>query len=495
MSSNGKIELRSKGFPVNWNGDNWEYYKALMVSCFEEKDLEKIATEELNCDEHADEKERLEWKQKQAQIKRMVLVSVSTALAQRVMKKKTGTDMWKTLLEYYEAPSNQVLAVHKQRQLLHKLWHTRAAKVHDVDMVDAMLNSLPKYDKYQQLAQMVRFGIGGKSKPEEIRDLILVAEAQLRVEAGNIFGARGTSAVEYSKSTNKEQHADSTKKWNKKKHGRPKVECYNCHKFGHIRRFCPELESKPVAVAAVQAEETRKQTRKQQKQSGQHQFKTGNYIGIGVTELVTKDRNGQLKKFTLDRDPTTGTYNVYEDGILLLTAALQPNNVWSFRSYNSFTDDGGSGKFTSNAEIVNFTKMDGVADIRTWHARLGHTNAQYLKSMVEKSLVDGMVLKSRNLQLCETCQLAKQKRKKHMKSLERDIRNSNDVLFVDLMDPGKHNRTRFTQILVVVDGFSRLIRTYPLKDKKATNGKLLQYIAWAERQMERKVKCVCLMVE
>ncbi|POM64709.1 LOW QUALITY PROTEIN: Polyprotein [Phytophthora palmivora] len=63
------------------------------------------------------------------------------------------------------------------------------------------------------------------------------------------------------------------------------------------------------------------------------------------------------------------------------------------------------------------------------------------------------------------------------------------------MDPGKHNRTRFTQILVVVDGFSRLIRTYPLKDKKATNGKLLQYIAWAERQMERKVKCVCLMVE
>ncbi|POM64710.1 Integrase catalytic core protein [Phytophthora palmivora] len=295
-------------------------------------------------------------------------------------------------------------------------------------------------------------------------------------EAGNIFGARGTSAVEYRKSTNKEQHADSTKKWSKKKHGRSKVECYNCHKFGHIRRFCPELGSKPVAVAAVQAEATRKQvqaeeTRKQQKQSASsaHIVGTMDYfvsyeefdtlkdpcrgfaqnmlthaVDIGVAELVTKDRNGQLKKFTLDRvlyvpnarwnlfsagvardqglrevqDPTTGTYNVYEDDILLLTAALQSNNVWSFRSYNSFTDDGGSGKFTSNAEIVNFTKMDGIADIRTWHARLGHTNAQYLKSMVDKSLVDGMMLKSRNLQLCETCQLAKQKRKKHMKSLE-----------------------------------------------------------------------------
>ncbi|EGZ09845.1 hypothetical protein PHYSODRAFT_398483, partial [Phytophthora sojae] len=159
--------------PINWNGENWEYYTALMVSCFEEKDLELMAFGEKTLKEDADDKARSEWKQKQTQIKWMVLGSVSPALAQRVMKKKTGTDMWKALLEYYEAPSNQVLAVHKQRQLLHKLWHTRAGKgedmmlhigkmmdirdqltalkytVHDVDMVDALLNSLPQNDKYQ----------------------------------------------------------------------------------------------------------------------------------------------------------------------------------------------------------------------------------------------------------------------------------------------------------------------------------------------------------
>ncbi|KAG6611713.1 Multidrug resistance protein ABC Superfamily [Phytophthora cinnamomi] len=119
--NNGKIELSSKGVPINWNGENWEYYKALMVSCFEEKDLELIASGEKAMKEDADDKACLEWKQKQSQIKRMVLGSVSPGLAQSVVMKKTGTDRWKELLEYYEAPSNQVLAVHKQRQLLHKL--------------------------------------------------------------------------------------------------------------------------------------------------------------------------------------------------------------------------------------------------------------------------------------------------------------------------------------------------------------------------------------
>ncbi|KAG2502613.1 hypothetical protein JM16_009733 [Phytophthora kernoviae] len=117
----GKIELSSKGIPINWNDENWEYYKALMVSCFEEKDLENIASGEKVLGDEADEKVRLEWKQKQAQIRRIILGSVSLALAQRVMKMSSGTEMWISLLEYYEAPSNQILAVHKQSQLLHKL--------------------------------------------------------------------------------------------------------------------------------------------------------------------------------------------------------------------------------------------------------------------------------------------------------------------------------------------------------------------------------------
>ncbi|OWY94763.1 Gag-pol Polyprotein [Phytophthora megakarya] len=112
--------------------------------------------------------------------------------------------------------------------------------------------------------------------------------------------------------------------------------------------------------------------------------------------------------------------------------------------------------------------------------------------MADKSLVDGMMLKGRELSMCETCQLAKQKRKKHLKSLDRDIREPNDRIFVDLMDPGKNNSTKFTQILVIVDGFSRFIRVFPITEKPETNETLKQYIAWAKRQLGRPVKSVYL---
>ncbi|KAJ8574835.1 hypothetical protein ON010_g4377 [Phytophthora cinnamomi] len=366
----------------------------MMISCFEEKDPELIASGEKALKEDADDMARLEWK-KQAHMKRMMLGSVSPALAQRVMKKKTGTDMWKELLEYYEASSNQVLAVHKQRQLLHKLWHTRTGKgenmmfhigkvmnirdqltvlkypVHDVDMVDDLLNSLPQNDKYQQLAQMVRFGIGGQSKPEEIRDLILVAEAQLKGEAGDVFGARGLARGNGKVSSDKDQ------------------------RVGSAKRCCPELESKPAAVSAMRVESNKNQ----QKQHSQNQQKTGsrsaknqnvscavvpaptapvksevdvlpdhqeledNYdsglwhydtassahivctmeyfvayeafntvmdpcrglaqnmlthtIGVGVAELVTKSENGQLQRFTLDRVVyvPSARWNLFSEGI------------------------------------------------------------------------------------------------------------------------------------------------------------------------------------
>ncbi|OWZ00712.1 hypothetical protein PHMEG_00028038, partial [Phytophthora megakarya] len=156
------------------------------------------------------------------------------------------------------------------------------------------------------------------------------------------------------------------------------------------------------------------------------------------------------------QDVNTGTYNVLDGNNFLFAATLQPNNVWSFRSYNLFAKSVTSQEdITQTSEVVNFIYRDGLAGIRVWHARLGHTNAQYLKSMVDKSLVDGMMLKGRELSICETCQLAKQKRKKHLKSLHRDIREPNDRIFVDLMDPGKNNSTNLTQILVIVDGFSR----------------------------------------
>ncbi|POM60266.1 Multidrug resistance protein ABC Superfamily [Phytophthora palmivora] len=116
-----------KGVPVNWNGEHWDFYKALMMSLFEENDLEEIAT----------------GKAKEPD---------------RVMRKVSGTEMWKTLEEMFEAPRNRTLFVHQLRHtranraddiVLHlgKMYDIRDRlatmkyAVHDVDMIDALLNS------------------------------------------------------------------------------------------------------------------------------------------------------------------------------------------------------------------------------------------------------------------------------------------------------------------------------------------------------------------
>ncbi|KAE9338768.1 hypothetical protein PR003_g11332 [Phytophthora rubi] len=154
------LEVNTKGVPVIWNGERWGFYKALMMSLFEEDSLEDIAAGKAKPpDPSASNADKNDWKQNQATIKRLILGSVS--------------EMWRTLEELFEAPKNQTLFVHQQRQLIHQLRNTRARReddinlhlgklyyirdrlatmkytVHDLDMVDAMLKSLPRHVKYQ----------------------------------------------------------------------------------------------------------------------------------------------------------------------------------------------------------------------------------------------------------------------------------------------------------------------------------------------------------
>ncbi|KAE9027094.1 hypothetical protein PR001_g12041 [Phytophthora rubi] len=74
------LEVNTKGVPVNWNGEHWDFYKALMMSLFEEDDLENIATGKAKPpDPTATDTEKKDWKHNQATIKRMILGSVSLA--------------------------------------------------------------------------------------------------------------------------------------------------------------------------------------------------------------------------------------------------------------------------------------------------------------------------------------------------------------------------------------------------------------------------------
>ncbi|KAG6612762.1 Integrase, catalytic core protein [Phytophthora cinnamomi] len=93
---------------------------------------------------------------------------------------------------------------------------------------------------------------------------------------------------------------------------------------------------------------------------------------------------------------------------------------------------------------------------------------------------------------CTDCHFGKQRRKTFKKSLDRNIVKMNEMAFADLLIPGLHNGTKYSAVLVVMDGFSRFVTTYLLNSKTEdeVNGYMMQYVVWAERQHRRKVDTV-----
>ena len=58
------------------------------------------------------------------------------------------------------------------------------------------------------------------------------------------------------------------------------------------------------------------------------------------------------------------------------------------------------------------------------------------------------------------------------------------MVFVNLLFSGLRNGSQYTAVLVVMDGYSRFVKTYLLKakDEIIVDARMKEYIAWAERQ-------------
>lgn len=140
--------------------------------------------------------------------------------------------------------------------------------------------------------------------------------------------------------------------------------------------------------------------------------------------------------------------------------------------------------------MVNYTVADGVGRLYVWHERLAHTFSQYLKVMVDRGLVTGMMLSQRQTKVCDACHLSKQKQKRRQKKLNRGVTAPNEIVCADLLFLGQANGTRYQAVLVIMDGWSRFVTVHLLTSKaSSTVNKLMQqYVVWAERQVGRGIK-------
>ena len=92
---------------------------------------------------------------------------------------------------------------------------------------------------------------------------------------------------------------------------------------------------------------------------------------------------------------------------------------------------------------------------------------QYIKMMVDRKLVDGMMLLGRDLHDCETCLLAKRLGKTFKKKLDRHIVQPIQLVYADLLVPVVHSETSIGAILVTMDGYSKFVTNYMLQTKSA----------------------------
>jgi hypothetical protein len=147
--------------------------------------------------------------------------------------------------------------------------------------------------------------------------------------------------------------------------------------------------------------------------------------------------------FDVSYDRTESTFNIYKEWRQIIHAVPE-QGIWVF---NASGADSAPPRDGVPRAIVNYTIADGVATLQQWHERTNHTNVQYLKLMVDRGLVRGMMLSKRQAKTCDSCHIGKQRQKRRQKKLDRKVAAPNQIVYADLLFPPRTTALVLPQFL------------------------------------------------
>lgn len=154
-------------------------------------------------------------------------------------------------------------------------------------------------------------------------------------------------------------------------------------------------------------------------------------------------------------------------------------------------DIGNNGKksmvpFNTGLNVHRIMTHNNESEAKLWHLRMGHMPFKHLKFLfsehVHKSCDDTF--------LCTVCPMAKQTRSSFPTSTIKSV-SPLFLLHVDIWGPYKHvGRLGHNMFISIMDDFSRHTWTYLIKHKNEFASILHDFVVFAERRINGKVKII-----
>jgi transposase InsO family protein len=166
------------------------------------------------------------------------------------------------------------------------------------------------------------------------------------------------------------------------------------------------------------------------------------------------------------------------DGILVMTAAINANNAAHL-----------DGTTETTGENANITTCP--LDLNLWHRRFAHHNYADVKKMVQRDMVTGLEIKSKEHPdpICEPCLAGKMHSKPFHLSSTRAT-HPLELVHSDLCGPLPQSHNGFKYWITFIDDCTGLRVAFTLKHKSESFEAFKTYKAWAENQLDAKIKAL-----
>jgi hypothetical protein len=526
------------------DGSNWTTWKFQMKHLLMAKGLWGIVDGTETVPGAGQAAARAEFNKRSQKAQATIVLGISTTQLYLVTTCETAKDMWDVLKQHFERDSlaNKIYLkkqyfrmemkdgtsvedhLKQMKELTDKL-AAIGAPIGEEDQVVTLLGSLPA--SYAALVTALEARPGDLSLSYVQQALVHEELKRNGQSVGSASGSKGDAALVGA--YNKRKGTTSFKK---------KIQCYNCKKFGHFKKNCPD----PLKSESSSSGHKAKIVDADSASDGAFEATMGSSVqehhwlvdsGASCHMTWEKELLGDFKKLDPPQKVGLGDGHVVDAvgtgkvrmtmdlgskylksavlyevlyvpklacNLFSVKAAAQRGNMINFghtRCWINGPNGDLCGRGTVKGKLYHLdcepvVRASVAKSDKTdlWHQRLGHVNGAQLKEMVQKGLVNGLDGISQAAQeFCEGCVKGKMNRKPFKPIGE--IRSTRKLQLVhsDVCGPMQTESLGGHKYFVTfIDDYSRCCHVYFLKHKSEVPEKFKEFQALTENDAGKKIQ-------